>query len=133
MTAWAVPHAAAQQDGIATQKSADSSGASKQRKKPEKIYSIGGDVTPPKLLSTPDPVNGKDLSRKTKSAGVAVVQFVVNSEGKPERVHIIRSAGKDLDQKVIEAVEQYRFEPAKRKGQPVAVVLTIESQFHLYK
>jgi hypothetical protein len=84
MTAWAVPNAAAQQDGIATQKSADSSGASKQRKKPEKIYSIGGDVTPPKLLSTPEPVNGKDLSRKSKSAGVALVQFVVNTEGSPK-------------------------------------------------
>jgi TonB family protein len=37
-----------------------------------------------------------------------------------------------LDQKAIDAVRQWRFEPALRERQPVAVVVNIEVTFRLY-
>jgi protein TonB len=37
-----------------------------------------------------------------------------------------------LDQKAVEAVEQYRFSPAMYQGHPVAVQMVIQVNFHLY-
>jgi TonB family protein len=37
-----------------------------------------------------------------------------------------------LDEKALEAVKQWRFEPAKKDNQPVAVQLSVEVNFHLY-
>lgn len=45
---------------------------------------------------------------------------------------MVRSVGKGLDEKAVEAVRKWRFEPAKLKGQPVAVQINIEVTFKLY-
>ncbi len=43
-----------------------------------------------------------------------------------------RSLGLGLDEKAIEAVRQWRFEPAKKDGTPVAVQINVEVNFRLY-
>jgi TonB family protein len=43
-----------------------------------------------------------------------------------------RSLGMGLDEKAIEAVRQWRFEPAKKDGQPVPVMINVEVNFRLY-
>ncbi|MGH9482235.1 MAG: TonB family protein, partial [Terriglobales bacterium] len=40
--------------------------------------------------------------------------------------------GLGLDQKALEAVKLWRFEPAKKNGRPVRVAANIEVNFHLY-
>jgi TonB family protein len=37
-----------------------------------------------------------------------------------------------LDEKALEAVRQYRFKPSMLHGEPVAVEITIEVNFHIY-
>jgi len=37
-----------------------------------------------------------------------------------------------LDQKAIEAVSRWRFDPATKDGKPVAVWIAVETSFHLY-
>ena len=37
-----------------------------------------------------------------------------------------------LDQKAIEAVRNWKFEPAKNNGKPVAVQINVEVNFRLY-
>jgi protein TonB len=37
-----------------------------------------------------------------------------------------------LDEKAIEAVQKWRFLPARKAGVPVAVAINIEVQFHLW-
>jgi TonB family protein len=37
-----------------------------------------------------------------------------------------------LDEKALEAVRQWRFDPATQDGQPVAVLVNIEVNFRLY-
>jgi protein TonB len=60
------------------------------------------------------------------------VSLIVDAQGNPQRVQVIRHLGKGLDQKAVEAVEQYKFEPAMRHGEPVAVEVNIEVNFRLY-
>jgi TonB family protein len=40
--------------------------------------------------------------------------------------------GAGLDRKAVEAVSSWRFDPAKKDGEPVEVEIAIEVDFHLY-
>ena len=61
-----------------------------------------------------------------------VLQIVVTKKGDVVRVRLVRALGMGLDQNAMEGVERWRFSPATRNGQPVAVTLNIEVAFNLY-
>jgi TonB family protein len=97
----------------------------------EKVYKVGDGVTPPVLVHAVD----AEFSQKAKDAkyqGVSVVSLVVDAHGMPRHVHTIRKLGMGLDEKALEAVRQYKFEPGKRDGKPVAVAINIEVNFRRY-
>ena len=52
--------------------------------------------------------------------------------GKPRDVRVARSLGMGLDQKAIQAVRNWKFEPAMKDGKPVAVQINVEVNFRLY-
>lgn len=62
-------------------------------------------------------------------SGTVLVALVVSSKGMPVNVHIARSVDKDIDQSAIDAVKEWRFEPARKEGKPVAVKVTVEIRF----
>ena len=43
-----------------------------------------------------------------------------------------RRLGMGLDEKAIEAVRKWKFEPAMKDGKPVAVQISVEVNFRLY-
>jgi TonB family protein len=51
---------------------------------------------------------------------VATVTVLVNEEGLPKEVRVVRGLGFGLDKKAEAAVWHYRFLPATKKGQPIA-------------
>ncbi len=89
------------------------------------------DVSAPKLIYAPDP-EFTEKARKAKYQGVCVISTIVDAQGKPTRVQVVRHLGMGLDKKAVEAVKQYTFTPAMRFGQPVAVEVNIEVNFRLY-
>jgi len=91
----------------------------------------GGDVTEPVPLYEPDP-QYSDAARKAKFQGTVVVEVVIGSDGHVYNPRIVQPLGLGLDQKAIAAVMLWRFEPAKRHGQPVQVAANIEVNFRLY-
>lgn len=94
-------------------------------------YRVGGGVSAPKVLYDPDPEYSEE-ARKAKYQGTVVLWLVVSPEGKPQQIRVQRSLGMGLDEKAIEAVRQWRFEPAKKDGQPVPVMINVEVNFRLY-
>jgi TonB family protein len=98
---------------------------------PQQVYHVGGDVSAPKLVYAPDPVF-TEKARRAKYQGACVISTVVDALGNPTRVQVARHLGMGLDKKAVEAVKQYRFTPAKRLGNPVAVKVNIEVNFRLY-
>lgn len=58
--------------------------------------------------------------------------LVVDAQGNPQRVHVVRALGMGLDEKAMEAVREYKFKPAVFKGKPVAVDVDIEVNFRIY-
>jgi TonB family protein len=58
--------------------------------------------------------------------------MIVGPDGKPRDIRIQRGIGMGLDKKAIEAVQQWRFNPATKDGQAVAVQISVEVSFKLY-
>lgn len=95
------------------------------------VYEVGGGVRPPVAIYTPDPEFSEE-ARKAKFSGNVVVSLIVDRDGKPLNVRVVRGVGMGLDEKAVEAVRQYKFKPALKNGQPVAVRLNVEVNFQIF-
>ncbi len=58
--------------------------------------------------------------------------MVVGPDGRVHDLRVYRSLGMGLDEKAAEAVKTWRFEPARKDGQPVPVQINVEVNFRLY-
>jgi protein TonB len=94
-------------------------------------YRVGGGVSAPKALYAPDPEYSEE-ARKAKYQGTVVLWLVVDASGRPQQIRIQRALGMGLDEKAIEAVKQWKFDPARRDGQAVPVMINVEVNFRLY-
>ena len=95
------------------------------------VYQVGGSVRPPVAIFTPDPEFSEE-ARKAKFSGNVVVSLIVDANGKPRNVHVSRGVGMGLDEKAVEAVQQYKFKPALQNGKPVAVYLNVMVDFQIF-
>jgi len=95
------------------------------------IFRVGGGVSAPRALFTPDPEYSEE-ARKAKYQGTVVLWLIVDQSGRPRDVKVARSLGMGLDQKAVEAVRQWKFEPAMKDGHAVAVQINVEVNFRLY-
>jgi TonB family protein len=94
------------------------------------VYRVGGAVSPPKAIFSPDP-EYTALAEKAKLQGVCVLSLIVGPDGRPRDIRVARSLGMGLDEQAVDAVQQWRFEPAKKDGKPVAVAINVEIYFRL--
>lgn len=95
------------------------------------VFRVGGGVSAPRAIATPDPEYSEE-ARKAKYQGVVMLWLIVGPDGRPRDMRVARSLGMGLDQKALEAVRQWRFEPAMKDGKPVAVQINVEVNFRLY-
>jgi periplasmic protein TonB len=95
------------------------------------VFRVGGGVSAPRPVYTPDPEYSEE-ARKAKYQGTCVLWMIVGPDGKPRDIKVARTLGLGLDEKAIEAVKQWKFEPAMKDGQPVAVQINVEVSFRLY-
>lgn len=95
------------------------------------VFRIGGGVSAPRVIYNPDPEYSEE-ARKAKHQGNVVLWTVIGPDGRVRDIRLARSLGMGLDQKAIEAVRTWKFEPALKDGQPVAVQVNIEVNFRLY-
>ncbi len=95
------------------------------------VFRVGGGVSAPRALDTPDPEYSEE-ARKAKYQGTCVLWLIVGPDGKPRDIKVARTLGMGLDQKAIEAVRNWKFEPAMKDGKPVAVQINVEVNFRLY-
>lgn len=95
------------------------------------VFRIGGGVSAPKATFAPDPEYSEE-ARKAKYQGTVVLSLIVGADGVPRDIKVARSVGLGLDEKAIETVRTWKFEPGTKDGKPVATYATIEVAFHLY-
>ena len=94
-------------------------------------YRVGGGVSAPRTVYAPDPEYSEE-ARKAKYQGTVMLWVVIGPDGRVHDMKVVRPLGLGLDEKALEAVKQWKFEPARKDGQPVAVQVNIEVNFRLY-
>jgi TonB family protein len=93
-----------------------------------KLY---GGATQPRLIYSPDP-EFSDWAREAKYQGMTVLKILIGSDGRVHNIQIVRPVGMGLDEKAVDAVKLWRFEPARKTdGTPVDVYASIEVNFKL--
>lgn len=95
------------------------------------VYKVGGGISAPQALSTPDPEYTEE-ARNAKTQGTCILWLIVDDHGNPRDIRVVRGLGYGLDTKAIEAVKQWRFQPAEKDGHPVNVQISVEVGFRLY-
>jgi periplasmic protein TonB len=95
------------------------------------LYHVGGGVSPPRQIYSPEPEFSEE-ARKAKFQGTCTLALIVGIDGRPTDIRVVSSLGMGLDEKAIEAVKNWRFEPAMKDGHPVRVPIQVEVDFHLY-
>ena len=95
------------------------------------VYRAGRGVTPPRPIFSPDPEFSEE-ARKAKYQGVCTLMIVVDTDGRPTNLRVVNSLGMGLDEKALETVKTWRFEPGMKDGHPVKVEMAVEVDFHLY-
>jgi protein TonB len=94
-------------------------------------FKVGGGVSAPKAIYAPDPEYSEE-ARKAKYQGTCVLWLVVGPDGRARDIRVARTLGLGLDEKAMEAVKTWKFEPAIKDGKPVALQITVDVTFRLY-
>ena len=95
------------------------------------LFRVGGGVSAPYAIYKPEPEYSPE-AREAKLQGSVVLELVVGTDGKARGIQVVRSLGMGLDDRAMEAVRQWRFEPAKKDGKPVPVAVDVEVSFRLF-
>jgi len=95
------------------------------------VFKVGGGISAPQAISTPDPEYTQE-ARNAKTQGTCILWLIVDDQGHPRDIRVVHGLGMGLDSKAIEAVKQWRFEPAMKDGHPVNVQISVEVGFKLY-
>jgi TonB family protein len=93
-------------------------------------YKMGPGVKPPPIISRREP-SYTEIARMVKVQGTVVLGLVVDTDGKPGDFRLLRSVGFGLDEQAVHDVGEWRFLPAIKDGNPVAVEVSIEVNFRL--
>lgn len=96
------------------------------------VYRPGNGVESPRLLRDAKPQYTADAMR-AKIQGRVEIECVVELDGRCNRIRIVDSLDPvfGLDEEAIKAVRQWRFEPGRRNGEEVPVIVNIELTFTL--
>ncbi len=72
-----------------------------------------------------------ETARQARIEGVVLLYAEIGTDGRARKIRVIRALAYGLDQKTVESLRRWRFEPALRDGVPVVARATIEIPFHL--
>jgi len=95
-----------------------------------KVYSVGGGVSAPTVISKVDP-DYTEEARAAKFQGEVVLYTEIGPDGLARNFKVVRPLGLGLDEKAIEAVKKWKFKPGYLNGQPVTVGAQIQVGFRL--
>jgi TonB family protein len=104
-------------------------GSVKQPAAPVAAISVGGDVKPAKLLSSVPPVYSS-LARTQHVTGDVKIDALIDANGRVTSTKVI-SGPTLLHQAAIDALRQWKYQPATLDGKPVPMHLAITLQFRL--
>jgi TonB family protein len=93
-------------------------------------YRPGNGVTPPRVIATAQP-EYTEAARVNRIQGTAVLRCVVDTDGVPRTIRVMRGLPNGLNEKAWRALAQWKFAPGTKDGEPVPVQAVIEMNFRL--
>jgi len=93
-------------------------------------YRPGSGIVAPRLLREVKADYSEDARRRGVE-GEVVMEIVVTRTGSVGDIKILRRLGSGLDERAVQAVRQWQFAPATRKGAPVDVIVEVGVEFRL--
>lgn len=94
------------------------------------VLRAGGGITSPELIKKVEP-QYTDEAKQAELEGTVFLVAEVWEDGILHNIHVVKSLGMGLDEKAIEAVEEWEFAPGTLNGKPVKVRVQIEVSFRL--
>ena len=85
----------------------------------------------PVPIKTPEAEFPPDL-RARAMEGACLISVVVDANGSPQAMRVVRSMREEFDEKALEAVAKYLFSPAKKNKDAIPVRMLIEVNFRLH-
>jgi periplasmic protein TonB len=95
----------------------------------QKVYRVGGVVKPPRPITVVQPIY-PPLARAAQIQGVVVIDAVINQQGEVFEARAVSGPGL-LIPAALKAVIQWKYEPTYLDGEPVAMELEVQVEFHL--
>ena len=89
-----------------------------------------GDVTEPKATRKVNPTYPEE-ARKEGLTGVVVCETVITASGDVADIKILRTADEVFNQPTIDAIKQWKFDPATLDGEPVDVIYILTVKYNL--
>jgi len=104
-------------------------GGNNQPSAPVAPLPVGGDVKQAQLISKVSPVYPQ-MAKSQHVSGNVLVDALIDATGKVTTMKVV-SGPTLLHQAAMEALKQWKYQPATLDGQPVAMHLTVTLQFRL--
>ncbi|MEP0774947.1 MAG: energy transducer TonB [Acidobacteriota bacterium] len=95
---------------------------------PEGPLYVGGPIAQPARLAYVEPIY-PPAALKARLPGVVILQVLLGRDGGVREVTVLRPAAMGMTESAVEAVRQWRWEPALFRGQPVEVLMTVTVTF----
>ena len=94
------------------------------------VYKVGSEVKSPSVQYRVDPEYTTE-AHDAKVAGTVVLSCVIGTDGKAHDINVVKHLGSGLDEKAVEAIQKWSFNPGSKNGQLVKVRAQIEVNFRL--
>jgi TonB family protein len=85
---------------------------------------------PPRIVKKVDP-EYTEQARSARLEGSVLLSGVLQENGRLIDIHVEKGIGSGLDEKAVECVRRWQFEPATRDGAPVSTPVRIQVTFRL--
>lgn len=95
------------------------------------VYLVECGISPPRVVYQVEP-EFSDKARKKKITGTVTLSGVIGTDGSVSHVKIEHSVDAGLDREATATFRKWKFKPATRDGQPVAIKTSVEMNFQLY-
>ncbi len=83
------------------------------------------------LIYKPDPEYTKQ-ARKSGIQGAVTLALTVGTDGRPHDIKVLKPLGYGLDEKAVEAVQSWKWEPALDEGTPIESKMNVDVSFRVY-
>jgi TonB family protein len=93
-------------------------------------YTAGRNVSAPRLVKEVKPRYTAEAMQK-KISGNVWLECVVRTDGTPSEVRVTRGLDPGLDAEAVKTLEQWRFKPGEKEGEPVPVKIEVMMSFTL--